>query len=113
VRYRRLNKRYYGLLDFIVPAHFIGQIGIMWCMLKGKPRNEQTYEQIKTAITIPSLRKRLTPRTTVEKSVVNAGSKPFVVQSIGNKFTERSKEIQRKRAGYQAKNYFRKIAEYR
>ena len=30
-----------------------------------------------------------------------------------DKFTERSKEIQRQRAGYQTKNYFRKIAEYR
>jgi len=35
--YRRLNKRYYGLLDFIGPAHFIFQIEIMWYMLKGKP----------------------------------------------------------------------------
>jgi len=32
-----------------------------------------------------------------------------VAQSVGNKFTERSKEIQRQRAGYQTKNYFRKI----
>jgi len=56
--YRRLNKRYYGLLDFIVPAHFICQIDIMWYMLKGKPRNEQTYEQMKRAITTPPFRKK-------------------------------------------------------
>jgi len=41
--YRRLNKRYHGLLDFIVPAHFVDQIEIMWYMVRGKPRNEQTY----------------------------------------------------------------------
>jgi len=41
--YRRLDKRYHGLLDFNVPAHFVSQIEIMWYMLKGKPRNEQTY----------------------------------------------------------------------
>jgi len=29
---RRLNKRYYGLLNFIVPAHFVWQIKIMWKM---------------------------------------------------------------------------------
>jgi len=73
--YRRLNKRYYGLLDFIVPPHFIGQIEIMWYMLKGKLRNEQTYEQIKRVITTPLFSKRLTPRTTVEKFVVNSRSK--------------------------------------
>jgi len=28
--YRRLNKRYYGLLNLIVPAHFVWQIKIMW-----------------------------------------------------------------------------------
>ena len=29
---RRLNKRYYALLNFIVPAHFVWQIKIMWKM---------------------------------------------------------------------------------
>jgi len=65
--YRRLNKRCYGLLDFIVPANFICQIEIMRYTMKGKPRNEQTYEQIKRAITTPPFRKKLIPRTTVEK----------------------------------------------
>ena len=74
--YRRLNKRYFGLLDFIVPSNFICQIESMWYMLKDKPKNEQTYEQIKRAITTPPFRKRLMSRTTVEKSVVNARSKP-------------------------------------
>jgi len=55
--YRRLSKRYHGLLDFIVPAHFIGQIEVMRYMLKHKPRNEQMYEQIKRAITTPQFRK--------------------------------------------------------
>ena len=58
--HRRLNKRYYGLVDFIVSAHFICQIEIMWYMLKGKPRNEQMHEQIKRATTTPPFRKRHT-----------------------------------------------------
>jgi len=48
----------------------------MWYMSKNKPKNEQTYEQIKRAITTSPFRKRLMSRTTVEKSVVNARSKP-------------------------------------
>jgi len=72
--YRRLNKRHYGLLDLIVPAQFICQIKIMWYMLKGKPKNEQTYEPMKSAIT-PPLRKRLIPRETVEKPVIKSRSK--------------------------------------
>jgi len=32
-----------------------------------------------------------------------------VAQSVGNKFTERSEEIHRERAGYQTKNYFRNV----
>jgi len=44
-------------------------------MLKGKPKNEQTYEPIKRAITIPPFRKRLIPRKTVEKPVIKSRSK--------------------------------------
>ena len=36
-----------------------------------------------------------------------------MAQSVGNKFTERSKQIHRERAGNQTKNYCSKIAEYR
>jgi len=36
-----------------------------------------------------------------------------VAQSVGNKFTERSKETHRESAGYQTQNYSRKIAEHR
>jgi len=56
--YRRLNKRYYELLNLIVPAHFVWQIKIMWKMLKCRPRNEQTYEQIIKIIAIVQPRKR-------------------------------------------------------
>jgi len=35
-----------------------------------------------------------------------------VAQSVGSKFAARSKEIHRESAGYQKKNYYRKIAEY-
>ena len=80
--YRRLNKRYHGLLDFIAPAHFVCQIKIMWHMLKGKPRNEQTYEQIKRTITILLFGKRLTPRKTVKKSVVNTRSKQLKIMIL-------------------------------
>ena len=38
--YRRLNKRYHGLLNFIIPVYFIWQIKIMWIMLKRKSRNK-------------------------------------------------------------------------
>ena len=41
-------------------------------MLKGKPKNEQTYEPMKSAITTPPLRKRLIPRETVEKPVIKS-----------------------------------------
>jgi len=68
--YRRLNKRYYGLLDFIVPAYFIWQIKTMWKKLKCRPRNEQTYEQIRKIITIVQPRKRPTFEKDSEKFVV-------------------------------------------
>jgi len=55
--YRKLNKKYRGLLDLIVPAHFIWQTKIMRSMLKGRPTNGQTYERIKSAIIIPHSRK--------------------------------------------------------
>jgi len=55
--YRRLNKRYYGLLDLVVSAHFDWQIKIVWKMLKCWPRNEQTYEQIRKIITVVQPRK--------------------------------------------------------
>ena len=73
--YRRLSKRYYRLQDLIDPAQFICQIKIMRYMLEGKPKNEQTYEPMKTAITIPPFRKRLIPRKTVEKPVIKSRSK--------------------------------------
>jgi len=28
--YRKLNKRYWGLLEFVVSAHFIWQVKIIW-----------------------------------------------------------------------------------
>jgi len=93
--YRRLNKRYHGLLDFIVPAHFINQIEIMWYMVRGKPRNEQTYEQIKRAITTPSCRKRFTPRTTVEKSVVSARSKPLKDNDSASNFSRDLRQLEK------------------
>jgi len=56
--YRKLNKKYRGLLDFIVPAHFIWRTKIMWHTLKGKPTKGQTFERIKNAITAPQFRKK-------------------------------------------------------
>jgi len=93
--YRRLNKRYRGLLDFIVPAHFIDQIEIMWYMVRGKPRNEQTYEQMKRAITTPSCRKRFTPRTTVEKSIVTARSKPLKGDDSASNFFRDQRQLEK------------------
>ena len=36
-----------------------------------------------------------------------------MAQSVGSKFTDRSKGTHRKRAGYKTKNHFRKVAEHR
>jgi len=69
--YRRLNKRYHGLLDFIIPAYFIWQIKIMWIMLKCKSRNKNTYEQTRKAITRLQLRKLPAYGNVVEKLVVD------------------------------------------
>jgi len=80
--YRRLNKRYHGLLDFIIPAYFLWQIKIMWIMLKCKSRNKNTYEQTRKAITILQLRKLPTYGNVVEKRVVDTIPK----QSKNNDF---------------------------
>jgi len=68
--YRRLNKRYHRILDFIIPAYFIWQIKIMWIMLKYKSRNKNTYEQTRKANTTLQLRK-LPTYGNVEKLVVD------------------------------------------
>jgi len=55
--YCKLNKRCRGLLDFMVPVHFIWQTKIIWQMVKGNSIKGQTYERIKSAITTPQFRK--------------------------------------------------------
>jgi len=87
--YRRLNKRYYGLLDFIVPVHFVWQMKFMWKKLKCKPRNEQTYDQIKKIITMVQPRKRPIFEKVSEKLVVDTRFKQlkdndFVYKSFRN-----------------------------
>jgi len=47
----------------------------MWSMLKYKPLNGQTYEQIRKVITTPQFRKLPTPGKVVEKFVVDTMSK--------------------------------------
>jgi len=69
--YRRLNKRYHGLLDLKTPAHFVWKIKIMWKKLKCRQRNEQTYEQIRKIITIAQPRKRPILEKVREKLVVD------------------------------------------
>jgi len=69
--YRRLNKRYHGLLDLKTPAHFVWKIKIMWKKLKCRQRNKQTYEQIRKIITIAQPRKRPILEKVREKLVVD------------------------------------------
>jgi len=73
--HRKLNKRYRGLLDLIVPVHFIWQTKIMWSMLKYKPINRQTYEQIRKAITTLQFRQLPTHGKVVQKFIVDTTSK--------------------------------------
>jgi len=53
--YQRLNKRYNPLLALLVPAHFIWQANTMWIMIKQRPTDDQTYEQVRKAILTPKL----------------------------------------------------------
>jgi len=43
--YRKLNKKYRGLLNHIVPAHFIWQTKIMWSMMKGRPPTDKLMSE--------------------------------------------------------------------
>jgi len=61
-------------------------------MLKSKPRIEQTYEQIKRAITILPFGKRLTPRKTVKKSVINTRSKQLKNNDLTSNFPKDLKQ---------------------
>jgi len=51
--YRRLNKRYHPLLALLVPAYFTWQTNTMWIMIKQRPTDDQTYEQVRKAILTP------------------------------------------------------------
>jgi len=51
--YRRLNKRYHPLLTLLVPAHFSWQDNTMWIMIKQRPTDDQTYEEVQKAILTP------------------------------------------------------------
>ena len=84
--YRRLNKRHYGLLNFIVPAHFVWQIKIMWKMLKCSPRNKRTYEQIRKIIIVSQLGKRPTHKEISTKLVVEARYKQVKDKGLAYKF---------------------------
>ena len=55
------------IIKFYSPAHFVWQIKIMWKMLKCRPRNGQTYEQIRKIITIVQPRKKSISRKIGEK----------------------------------------------
>jgi len=73
--YRKLNKSYRGLLDFMVPVHFIWKTKKMWPLPKGKSIKGQTYERIKNAITTSQFRKRSILEKVSTKLVVNIRSK--------------------------------------
>jgi len=48
--YRKMERKYRPILDFLVPAHFIWQINTMWTLLKHRPIDENTCNQIQNAI---------------------------------------------------------------
>ena len=48
--YRCLKKQYHSLLALLVLAHFIWQVNTMWIMIKQRPTDDQTYEQVRKAI---------------------------------------------------------------
>jgi len=73
--YRKLSKKYRGLLAFIVPVHFIWQTKIMWQMLKDKSVKGQIYERIKNVITTSQFRKRSSLEKVTAQRVVDARSK--------------------------------------
>jgi len=51
--YCRLNKRYHPLLTLLVFAHFSWQVNTMWIMIKQRPTDDQSYEEVRKAILIP------------------------------------------------------------
>jgi len=51
--YHCLNKRYHPLLTLLVPVHFGWQVNTMWIMIKQRPTDDQTYEQVRKAILTP------------------------------------------------------------
>jgi len=83
--YRRLDKRYRGLLDFIVPVHFIWQTKIKWQMLKGTSIEGHNYERIKNAITTSQFRKRPILEKISTKLVVNTRSKQLKNNDLAHK----------------------------
>jgi len=48
-----LKKQYHPLLALLVPSHFIWQVNTMWIMIKQRPADDQTYEQVRKAILTP------------------------------------------------------------
>jgi len=48
--HRRFKKRYRPLITLLVPAHFIWQVNTMWIMIKQRPTDDQTYEEVRKAI---------------------------------------------------------------
>jgi len=48
--YRKMERTYRLILDFLVPDHFRWQTSTMWTLLKLSPIDENTYDQIQIAI---------------------------------------------------------------
>jgi len=45
-----MERKHRPILDFLVPDHFKWQICTMWTLLKLRPIDENTYNQIQNAI---------------------------------------------------------------
>jgi len=48
--YRKMERKYRPILDFLVPDHFKWQTSTMWTLLRLRPIDENTYDQIQNAI---------------------------------------------------------------
>jgi len=55
--YRGLERKYRQLLNLVVPAHFRWQTTVMWLLIKSRPINDFTYEQVRRAIATPQFNK--------------------------------------------------------
>jgi len=68
--YRRLKKQYHLLLALLVLAYFIWQVNTMWIVIKQRPTDDATYEQVRKAILTPQPNDEYDYETAMEGSKI-------------------------------------------